>query len=301
MIPNLIILLGVIVMVIFSTLAERKVMGSCQKRLGPNTVGYLGTLQALADGVKLIIKETIIPSYSQNVLFILSPFYFFGISLLNWLIIPLDNGLTISEINGTGIIITVALSEMSILGILYAGYSSNSKYSLLGTLRAIAQCISYGITMSLGFICIILFVGSVDYLDILNSQSSTPLIYALLPVGIILLISFVAELGRPPFDLLESESELVAGHMSEYAGVTFAFFFLAEYSMMLFYGVLLTVLLFGFSNPVPFLFFLIWIRASLPRIRIDSLINLNWSHFLPFLTGYLIFLIPLILVTLLNY
>ena len=294
MINSLILILGVVCLVIFATQAERKVMGVCQRRQGPSVVGYMGLLQAICDGVKLLLRENIVPSNANTFLFVLSPFFFFGVCLLNWFVIPLDYGVSLSEVQGVGVLITITLSEVSILGILYAGYSSNSKYSLLGTLRAIAQCISYGITMSLGFICIILLVGSVDYLDIQNSQSSTPLVYALLPVAIILLISFVAELGRPPFDLIEAESEQVAGHMTEYAGVTFALFFQAEYSMMLFYGVLLTVLLFGFANPVPFLFFLIWIRASLPRIRIDSLINLNWSHFQPFLTGYQIFLIPLI-------
>jgi NADH:ubiquinone oxidoreductase subunit H len=207
MISSLIILLGVIVKVIFATIAERKIKGACQRRIGPNTVGYKGTLQALTDGVKLIIKETIIPSHANALVFIGSPYFFFGIALLNWFIIPLDNNISISEVNGAGIIITIALSEISLLGILYAGYSSNSKYSLLGSLRAIAQCISYGITMSLAMICIILLVGSVDYLMILDSQLHTPLIYALLPIGIILIVSVISELGRPPFDVIEAESE----------------------------------------------------------------------------------------------
>jgi NADH:ubiquinone oxidoreductase subunit H len=196
MISSLIILLGVIVKVIFATIAERKIKGACQRRIGPNTVGYKGTLQALTDGVKLILKETIIPSHANALVFIGSPYFFFGIALLNWFIIPLDNNISISEVNGAGIIITIALSEVSLLGILYAGYSSNSKYSLLGSLRAIAQCISYGITMSLAMICMIL-----------DSQLHTPLIYALLPIGIILIVSVISELGRPPFDVIEAESE----------------------------------------------------------------------------------------------
>ena len=200
MISSLIILLGVIVKVIFATIAERKIKGACQRRIGPNTVGYKGTLQALTDGVKLILKETIIPSHANALVFIGSPYFFFGIALLNWFIIPLDNNISISEVNGAGIIITIALSEISLLGILYAGYSSNSKYSLLGTLRAIAQMISYSVTMSLAIICILFTVGSIDYLTILDSQLSFPLFLTLLPVTIILIITCVAELGRPPFD-----------------------------------------------------------------------------------------------------
>jgi NADH:ubiquinone oxidoreductase subunit H len=149
--------------------------------------------------------------------------------------------------------------------------------------------------MSLAIICIIIMIGSIDYLTIYNIQTQMPLFFSFLPISIILIISCVSELGRPPFDLLEAESELVAGHMTEYSGIAFAFFFLGEYSMMLFMGVFLSVLLFGISNPLPFLFFLIWIRASLPRIRIDAILNLNWSHFLPFLTGYLIFIYPVII------
>lgn len=295
MITNLIIILGVIVKVIFATLAERKVMGSMQRRIGPNTVGYMGLLQPLTDGIKLIIKEGIIPSHANKTLFILSPFFFFSISLLNWFIIPLDFGLAVGELKGGGIIMTVALSEVSILGILYAGYSSNSKYSLLGSLRAVAQMISYSVAMSLAIICIVLTVGSIDYLTILQSQFHTPLFLALFPIALILILSCVAETGRPPMDLMEAESELVSGHMTEYSGVAFAFFFLAEYSMMIFMGIFITVLLFGTVNPLPFVFLLYWLRASLPRMRIDHILSMGWSSLLPFLTGYLLFLPALLL------
>lgn len=296
MITNLILILGVIVKVVFATLAERKVKGSMQRRIGPNTVGFQGLLQPVTDGLKLILNENIIPSYANKIVFVISPFFFFGVALLNWFIIPLDYGLSVSELKGGGLIITIALSEISILGILYAGYSSNNKYSLLGSLRAIAQMISYSIAMSLCIIAIILTLGTIDYLTILEAQMNTPLVYALLPIGIILIISCIAELGRPPFDLIEAESELVAGHMVEYSGVKFAFFFLAEYSMMLFMGIFITILLFGFVNPLPFLFLLIWVRASLPRIRIDQVLSMGWSHFIPFLTGYVICL-PFIFLT----
>lgn len=295
MITSLVLILGVIVMVIFATLAERKVMGSMQRRIGPNTVGYLGLLQALTDGLKQILKESIVPSHANLLLFVISPFFFFGIALLNWFIIPLNYGLAVGEIQGGGILITIALSEVSILGILYAGYSSNSKYSLIGSQRAVAQMISYSVAMSLAIISILLIVGSIEYLTILQAQFNTPLFYAILPIAIILIISCVAELGRPPLDLQEAESELVSGHFTEYSGVMFAFFFLAEYSMMLFMGLFLTILLFGLLSPLPFLFFLFWIRASLPRLRVDHVLSMGWSHFQPFLTGYVIFLPCLLL------
>lgn len=282
-------------MVIFATLSERKVMGSMQRRIGPNTVGFIGLLQPLTDGLKQILKESIVPSHANVFLFVLSPFFFFGISLLNWFIIPLNYGLSVGEVQGGGLLITIALSEVSILGILYAGYSSNSKYSLLGSLRAVAQMISYSVAMSLAIIAVLITVGSIEYLTILESQLSTPLFYALLPIAIILIISCVAELGRPPLDLLEAESELVSGHFTEYSGVMFAFFFLAEYSMMLFMGIFITVLLFGLISPLPFLFFLFWIRASLPRLRVDHVLSMGWSHFQPFQTGYIILLPCLLL------
>ena len=148
---------------------------------------------------------------------------------------------------------------------------------------------------SLAIICIVLTVGSVDFLIILESQNSIPLCLCLLPIAFILILSCVAEVGRPPFDLMEAESELVAGHMTEYSGVAFAFFFLAEYSKMLFKGIFITVLLLGIVNPLPFLFLLFWLRASLPRIRIDHILSMGWSSLLPFLTGYILFLSPLLL------
>jgi NADH:ubiquinone oxidoreductase subunit H len=150
--------------------------------------------------------------------------------------------------------------------------------------------ISYSVAMSLAIISILLIVGSIEYLTILQSQFNTPLFFALLPIAIILIISCVAELGRPPLDLIEAESEIVSGAHTEYSGIMFAFFFLAEYSMMIFMGVFLAILLFGFLSPLPFLFFLFWIRASLPRVRVDQVLSMGWSHFLPFLTGYVIFL-----------
>lgn len=297
MISSLILILGIIFMVIFSTLAERKVMSACQRRIGPNHVGFNGLLQPLMDGLKLIIKETIIPTHSYKFLFLFSPFLFFSLSLLNWFILPFNHTLSYTEILGAGVLITITLAELSILGLLFAGYSSNSKYSLLGTLRSVAQMISYSIALSLCFLISMLTLGTVDYFSILYAQTHTPLIFLLFPLFFLFLLASFAELGRPPFDLLEAESELVAGHMTEFSSVMFAFFFLAEYASMLFYGVLIFLFFFGnlSPNPAPFIFFLIWARASLPRIRISEILSLGWKSFLPFLTGFLLFLPSLFL------
>lgn len=285
MITSLIIILIVVLKVIFATLSERKVQAAGQRRIGPNYVGYQGLLQPLTDGLKLILKEKIIPSQVNGILFVLSPFFFFGISLMNWAVLPLHSGVAILDKEGQSVLYTLMLSEVSILGILYAGYTSNSKYSLIGTLRAIAQKISYSVTLSLCIICLLLALGTLDYSTI---QESPKLIYAFFPLSFILAVSFTAELGRSPFDLLEAESELVSGHFTEYSSIAFAFFFLAEYSKMQFKGALYSVLLLGFSNPVPFLLFLFILRASFPRVRIDHVISFNWSHLLPLLTGFLI-------------
>lgn len=207
MITNLILILGVIVQIIFATLAERKIKGALQRRVGPNTVGWGGLLQAITDGLKLILKESIVPSHANMFLFVFGPFFFFGISLLNWFIIPLNFGLSVGEMQGGGLLFTIALSEVSILGILYSGYASNNKYSLLGSLRAIAQMISYSVALSLAIITILLTVGSIEYLTILEFQMNTPLIFILFPIAVILIVSSVAELGRPPFDSAEAESE----------------------------------------------------------------------------------------------
>jgi len=230
MITSLILLIIVLIMIIFGVLAERKVKGSMQRRIGPNSVGWLGLLQTLADGIKLIIKETIIPIKSLNFVFIISPLLFFLICLLNWSILPLDLGISIISLNQLDLLFTITLSELSIIGTLYSGFSSRSKYSFLGSVRAIGLMISYSIGKSLSLIILYLLIGSLDYLIIYYSQYNIGLIYIGLPVIILLIICTIAELARCPFDLIEAESELVAGQKTEYSGVIFSFFFLGEYS-----------------------------------------------------------------------
>lgn len=235
-------------MVIFTVLAERKLKGSKQRRIGPNSIGYLGLMQTIADGIKLIFKETIIPIQSNQILFILSPLYLFIICFLNYFILPLNSYTFIYELND-GIIYTIMLSELAILGTLYSGYSSNSKYSLIGSLRAILLMISYSIGLTLSILIILLYINDFNYSIILYSQQNSSLILTSLPLFITIILSSVAELGRCPFDLIEAESELVAGQMTEYSAVIFAFFFLGEYSKKLFKGLLISCLLFGSLNP----------------------------------------------------
>lgn len=191
---------------------------------------------------------------------------------------------------GTNLLIIITISEISIYGILYSGWASNNKYSLLGSLRSTAQMISYSISISLIILIIYLTSSSIDLFIILNSQISISklYIYPLLPISFLFFISIIAETSRAPMDFQEAESELVSGFNTEYSGISFAFFFLGEYSSMLFYATLFFIFFFGFSISLPFLFFFFWLRASLPRLRLDQLLYLNWYHILPFLIGYLI-------------
>jgi NADH-quinone oxidoreductase subunit H len=290
MINTLILLIGLIINVALMTLSERKIMGSKQRRIGPNKVGYQALLQPFSDGFKLILKEIIIPNYSNSFLFIFTPYLFFYLALLNWLIIPLDQGISITELIGGGILIIITISELSIYGVLYSGWSSNSKYSLIGSLRSTAQMISYSITLSLIILSIIYSFGTINLLEILYRENGIKLIFPLLPISLLLTISIIAECNRAPFDLPEAESELVAGFMTEYSGVAFAFWFLGEYANMILMSTLFNILFFGFSSPLFFLFLFIWVRASLPRLRFDQLLSLGWIHILPFIIGFIMFL-----------
>ena len=280
-------------MVIFTVLAERKLMASKQRRIGPNSIGYKGLMQTLADGVKLILKETIVPIQTNQIIFILSPLYLFIICFLNYFILPLNSYTFNYELND-GIIYTIMLSEQSILATLYSGYSSNSKYSLLGALRSILLMISYSIGLSLSILIILSYINNFNYSVILYTQFNTNLIFVCQPIFFSIIQCAIAELGRCPFDLIEAESELVAGQMTEYSAVIFAFFFLGEYSKMLFKGLLISSLLLGSLNPKWFIFILIWLRSSFPRIKINDMLYLGWNHIIPLLTAYLIFNISII-------
>lgn len=301
------IIIPLLISVAYFTLAERKVMGIMQRRKGPNVIGYLGLLQPLADGLKLFSKETIIPSNSNIVLFLLAPIITFLLSLLGWAVIPFSHQTVLSDIN-LGILYIFSISSLSVYGILLAGWSSNSKYPFLGAMRSSAQMISYEV--SIGFIIanVCLCSGSFNLSDIILSQSYIWYIFPLFPMFLIFCVSILAETNRHPFDLPEAEAELVSGYNVEYSAMTFALFFLGEYANMLLMSSFLTILfLGGWLPPLNFfplnqlpgvfwfslklilgVFFFILTRAALPRYRYDQLMFLGWKSFLPVSLGYLL-------------
>lgn len=198
---------------------------------------------------------------------------------------------------GGGILVIIAISELGIYGVLYSGWASNSKYPFLGSLRSTAQMISYSVSLSLIFLCVIFTLGTVDLLEIVCAQRAVSLFYALLPIAILFMISALAETNRAPFDLPEAESELVAGFMTEFSGIGFVYFFLAEYTNILTISTLFFIFFFGISMAIPMVFFMIWVRASLARLRFDQLLTLGWSHILPFTIAYILFLPPFLFLT----
>ena len=259
-----------------------------QRRIGPNKVGYIGQLQPQIDGIKLILKENILPISSNLSLFLFSPFILFYLALLNWIFLPLNSNLSITEIEGGGILILIAITELSIFGVLYAGWAANSKYPLLGSQRSTAQMISYSINLSLIILTVIFLVSDISFLQLLNSGNYRFL--ALFPMVLLFLLSALAETNRAPFDLPEAESELVAGFFTEHSAIGFVFFFLGEYTSILTISSLFFILFFNLSFSFPLVFLILWIRASLPRLRFDHLLSLGWIYILPLCIGFLLFL-----------
>ena len=280
-----------------------------------NAVGYYGILQPFADALKLILKETVIPSQSNKILFYLAPVSTLVFSLLGWGIIPFGQGLTLSDFS-LGILYTFALSSLGVYGVLLAGWSANSKYAFLGSLRSTAAMISYELILSSAILIIILLTGSLNFTTIIESQQAIWFIFPLLPVFIFYFIAILAETSRTPFDLQEAESELVAGFFTEHSSVPFVFFFLGEYSSIVLFSCLTAILfLGGYNLPELFInesllniqaiilgiktcifcFFFVWFRATLPRLRYDQLIDLCWLNLLPVAVAFII-LIPSILI-----
>jgi len=236
-----------LIAVAFFTLAERKVMGAIQRRSGPNIVGFLGLLQPIADGLKLILKEIIIPKRANTLLFLVAPYIAFVLSILGWAVVPFGPGNVISDIN-LSVLYLFAVSSLGAYSIIMAGYSSHSRYSFLGSLRAAAQMISYEVALGFVILCIALCSGSLSLTSIVLTQNEIQGIWyvvPLYPIFIIFFISLLAETNRAPFDLPESESELVSGYNTEYSSITFALFFLGEYSNILLMSALTTILFFG--------------------------------------------------------
>lgn len=302
------IVLPLLLCVAYVTYAERKVIGYIQVRIGPNRVGFIGLLQPIADLIKLITKEIIVPTRSNKYLFVIAPLFALVPALAGWAVIPFQEGMVLANINA-GVLYLFAMSSLGVYGILIAGWASNSKYAMLGALRSAAQTVSYEIAMGFAFVGVLLAAGSMNITDIVNSQQGGIWHWwalPLLPLFMVFWIAGIAETNRAPFDMAEGESEIVAGFHVEYSGIGFAIFFLAEYaSMVLISTVLALMFLGGWLSPfegipalndifffVPgfvwlfakvtfFLFVYLWIRATFPRYRYDQLMRLGWKVLIP--------------------
>lgn len=306
------IVVPLLISVAYFTIAERKIMGAIQRRRGPNVVGFIGLLQPLADGLKLFVKETTLPTNANTGIFLFAPGLAFTLSLIGWAVIPLSKGIVICDLN-LGIMYLLAISSLNVYGILFAGWSSNSKYAYLGALRSAAQMISYEISIGFTILNVVICAGSFNLSSIVLAQQKIWFIFPLFPVFIIFCISMLAETNRHPFDLPEAEAELVSGYNVEYSAMTFALFFLGEYANMLLMSTILAILFLGgwlpLFNILDFIPSTLWLtlkiclgviffiltRATLPRYRYDQLMYLGWKCFLPLSLGYLIFTVGILI------
>jgi NADH-quinone oxidoreductase subunit H len=296
----LLVVLPLIGAVAYLTLMERKVIGAMQLRKGPNVVGPFGLLQPLADGLKLMLKEVIIPDQSNKALFLLAPIITFTLALIGWAVVPFSETFSIANIN-IGVTYLLATSSLGVYGIIIAGWASNSKYAFLGAIRSSAQMISYEVSIGLIIISVVLSCGSLNLSEIVLAQKNHWYVLAHFPMFILFFISALAETNRLPFDLPEAESELVAGYNVEYSSMPFSMFFLGEYANMILISAFASILFLGgwlppfdiaIFNAIPgpiwlmakiffLLFCFIWVRATLPRYRYDQLMRLGWKVFLP--------------------
>jgi NADH-quinone oxidoreductase subunit H len=308
------ITIPLLIAVAYFTVSERKIMGAIQRRRGPNVIGFLGLLQALADGLKLFVKETTLPSNSNLGIFLLAPILSFLLSLVGWAVIPFSHKVVLSDIN-LGVLYLFAISSLNVYGIILAGWASNSKYAFLGALRSAAQMISYEISIGFIVLSIAVCAGSLNLSRIVLAQQEIWFIVPLFPLFVMFYIAMLAETNRHPFDLPEAEAELVSGYNVEYSAMTFALFFLSEYSNMLLMSALSALFFLGGWLPLLNIFplyyipgslwfsvkviigaiFFIVTRATLPRYRYDQLMYLGWKCFLPFGIGYLMFTIGVLI------
>ena len=287
--------------VAFAVYADRKIWAAMQLRRGPNVVGPFGLLQSFADGLKLFLKETIIPSGSNKAIFFIAPMLTFTLAMLGWAVIPWDAGAVLADIN-VGILYVLAISSLGVYGIIMAGWASNSRYAFLGGLRSAAQMVSYEVSMGFVLVTVIMFAGSTNLSAIVEYQAGSFWNWnfiGLFPMFVIFLISAMAETNRPPFDLPEAEAELVAGYQVEYSSMAFALFWLGEYGNILLMCAMTSILFFGgwyapfgFLEFIPgplwlfikicaFFFVFSWVKATVPRYRYDQLMRLGWKVFLP--------------------
>jgi NADH-quinone oxidoreductase subunit H len=297
-----------ILSVAYLTLAERKIIGWMQVRIGPNRVGPLGLLQPFADVFKLIFKEIIVPTGASRTLFFVAPVLSIGPALAAWAVIPFDDGLVLANVNA-GLLYIHAMTSVGVYGVILAGWASNSKYAFLGCLRSAAQIVSYEIAMGFALVGVLMAASSLNISDIVRNQSgglSHWYIWPLFPLFVVYLVSGIAETNRHPFDVAEGESEIVAGFHVEYSGVAFAVFFLAEYMNMILISALASIMfLGGWLSPWPtipdglpwlllkmsgVLFIFLWIRATFPRYRYDQIMRLGWKVFIPITLVWIVFL-----------
>jgi NADH-quinone oxidoreductase subunit H len=295
------IVVPIILCVAYLTLAERKVIGYMQVRIGPNRVGWRGLLQPFADVLKLLVKEVIVPSGANKFLFVLAPVLSIMPALAAWAVVPFSPELVLSQADA-GLLYVLAITSMGVYGVIVAGWASNSKYAFLGGLRSAAQIVSYEIAMGFALVCVLMMSGSLNLATIVTEQQSAWGVLGwnlvpLFPMFLVYFISGVAETNRAPFDVAEGESEIVAGFHVEYSGTAFAVFFLAEYANMILISTLASIMfLGGWLSPLPFLpdgfpwlalkvafllFCFLWFRATFPRYRYDQIMRLGWKVFIP--------------------
>jgi len=313
-IKSLLIALPLIIAVAYFTLVERKIMAGIQRRRGPDVVGAWGLIQPFADAAKLILKETILPSTANKVLFVIAPILSFMLSLVGWAVIPFGETFVLSDIN-VGVLYLFAVSSLGVYGIIMSGWASNSKYAFLGGLRSAAQMVSYEVSIGFIIIAVVLCAGSLNLSTITLAQKQVWYCVPLFPMFFMFFISALAETNRHPFDLPEAEAELVAGYNVEYSAAGFALFFLGEYANMIMMSSVTTILFLGgwlpFLDFFPFTFvpgpiwfglkvcifvaLFVWARAAYPRYRYDQLMRLGWKVFLPLSLGWVLFISGILL------
>ena len=304
---TLAMLVPVLISVAYLTLAERKVLAAMQMRRGPNVVGPFGLMQPFADALKMLMKETVVPTGANRILFLVAPLLTMTLAMIAWAVIPVNDGWAIADIN-VGILYLFAISSLGVYGIVIAGWASNSKYAFLGAMRSAAQMVSYEVSMGFVIVTVLVCAGSLNLTEIVRAQEKVWFFIPLFPMFIVFFISTLAETNRAPFDLPEGESEIVGGFHVEYGAMAFGLFFLGEYANMILMSAMTSILfLGGWLSPIPFapftwipgpiwfiakiclvLFMFVWVRATFPRFRYDQLMRLGWKVFLPLSLGWLV-------------